>query len=135
KLGVYAQAGFPNYPVANAQGYPERVDVSRRIAFVFGAYPDYCDTGKPYLDGENVPAVAGASKETFVPNERYCRVSGAGGGAGNPPFDASQGVHAGDDVILTAMGPGAELFRGHIDNTRVFRVMVTALGLASGAGK
>ena len=28
------------------------------------------------------------------------------------------------------MGPGAELFRGRIDNTRVFKVMATALGLA-----
>jgi alkaline phosphatase len=35
-------------------------------------------------------------------------------------------------VVLTAMGPGAELFHGRIDNTRVFRGMVSALGLASG---
>jgi alkaline phosphatase len=34
-------------------------------------------------------------------------------------------------VVLTAMGPGAELFRGRIDNTRVFRVIATALGLGS----
>ena len=27
------------------------------------------------------------------------------------------------------MGPGAEQFRGRIDNTRVFRAMATALGL------
>ena len=42
------------------------------------------------------------------------------------------GVHAADDVILTAMGPGAEQFRGRIENTRVFRVMATALGLGNG---
>ena len=40
------------------------------------------------------------------------------------------GVHAADDVILTAMGPGAEQFRGRIENTRVFRAIATALGLA-----
>lgn len=28
------------------------------------------------------------------------------------------------------MGPGADAFHGRIDNTRVFGVMVTALGLA-----
>jgi alkaline phosphatase len=132
KLGTYAESGFPNYPAANAQGYPEKVDVSRRLAFVFGATPDYCDLGKPYLEGENVPAVAGASKSTYVANEKYCTAPGAARRTGNLPFDVSQGVHAADDVLLTAMGPGAELFHGRIDNTRVFRFMTTALGLASG---
>jgi alkaline phosphatase len=42
-------------------------------------------------------------------------------------------VHVADDVVLTAMGPGAELFRGRIDNTAVFRIMATALGLAPAA--
>src|SRR5499433_1127702 len=28
KLGVYAEAGFPNYPAPNGQGYPDKVDVS-----------------------------------------------------------------------------------------------------------
>ena len=41
-------------------------------------------------------------------------------------------MHAADDVVLTAMGPGAEQFRGRIDNTRVFRAMATALGLRVG---
>jgi alkaline phosphatase len=38
-------------------------------------------------------------------------------------------VHSGDDVVLTASGPGAEMFHGRIDNTAVFRAMATALGL------
>jgi alkaline phosphatase len=100
---------------------------------VFGAVPDYCDLGHPYLEGENVPAVAGATKETFVANEKYCDVPGAARRTGNLPPEASQGVHSGDDVVLTAMGPGAEQFHGRIDNTRVFRFMATALGLAPGS--
>ena len=132
KLGTYAESKFPNYPAANASGYPEKVDVSRRLAFVFGAFPDYCDLGRPYMDGENVPAVAGATRTTNVANEKYCNVPGSARRSGNLPFEASQGVHAADDVVLTATGPGAELFRGRIDNTRVFRIMTTALGLASG---
>ena len=135
KLGVYAEAGFPNYPAPNADGYPDKVDVSRRLAFVFGAFPDYCDTGHPYLEGENVPATAGATKEIFVANEKYCSVPGAARRTGNLPLEASQGVHSGDDVILTATGPGAELFHGRIDNTRVFRIMATALGLAPGSSQ
>ena len=129
KLGVYQNSTLPNYPAPNADGYPERVDVSRRLAFVFGAFPDYCDTGHPYLDGENVPAVSGPNRD-FVANEKYCNVPGAARRTGNLPFNVNSGVHSADDVVLTASGPGAELFHGRIDNTRVFRIMATALGLA-----
>jgi alkaline phosphatase len=41
QLGIYADAKFPNYPAPDKDGYPERVDVSRRIAMSFGAYPDH----------------------------------------------------------------------------------------------
>ena len=131
KMGTYAEGGFPNYPPANADGYPDKVDVSRRLAFVFGAFPDYCDLGRPYLDGENVPAVPGATANTNVANEKYCNVPGSARRTGNLPFAANAGVHSAEDVVLTAMGPGAEMFHGRIDNTRVFRIMATALGLAS----
>jgi len=134
RLGTYAESKFSNYPPANSDGYPDKVDVSRRLAFVFGSYPDFCDTGRPYLDGENVPAVPGTEKGTYVANEQYC-VPGAIRRTGNLPFGLNQGVHSADDVVLTAMGPGAELFRGRIDNTRVFRVMTTALGLAPQASQ
>ena len=50
---------------------------------------------------------------------------------GNLPREANNGVHAADDVVLTAIGPGAEQFHGRIDNTRVFRYMTTALGLGA----
>ena len=130
RLGVYNLSQFPNYPAPNADGYPDRVDVSRRLAFVFSAYPDFCDSGKPYLEGENVPAVEGATKGTYVANEKNCAAPGAVRRTGNLPFNMNSGVHTADDVILTAMGPGAEQFRGRIENTRVFRVIATALGLA-----
>jgi alkaline phosphatase len=129
KLGLYQNSLVPNYPAPNAAGYPDKVDVSRRLAFVFGAFPDYCDTGHPYLDGENVPAVRGPNPD-FLANEKYC-VPGAARRTGNLPFDANSGVHAADDVVLTASGPGADMFHGRIDNTRVFRVMATALGLGA----
>jgi alkaline phosphatase len=43
--------------------------VPRRLAFVFGAFPDYCDTGHPHLEGENMPAVPGPAHHTFVANK------------------------------------------------------------------
>ncbi|TBW37367.1 alkaline phosphatase [Siculibacillus lacustris] len=129
KLGTYADAKVPVYDV-DAEGYPKSVDVSKRIAVAFGSSPDTCFNSKPYLEGENVPAVAGATKDTYVENPKNCERPGAVHITGNLPFDANQAVHAGDDVVLTAMGPGSEVFHGRLDNTRVFRAMATALGLA-----
>jgi alkaline phosphatase len=129
KLGVYADAKFPNYPAPNAQGYPESVDVSRRIAIQFGTQPDNCFNAKPYLDGENVPAVAGPTPNTYVANEKNCTRPGAVRLVGNLPFDSNTEVHSGDDVVLTAIGPGSEMFHGHMPNVAVFKVIATALGL------
>jgi len=134
RLQTLAQAGYPNYPAADADGYPEQVDVPRRLAMVFAAYPDYCDPGKPYLAGENQPTAPAAStegeKQPAVANEEYCK-PGAARKVGNLPFTARSGVHAADDVVLTASGPGADVFRGRVDNTFVFRAMARALGLGS----
>jgi alkaline phosphatase len=130
RLGTYNLSKFPNYPAPNADGYPDKIDVSRRLAFVFSAYPDSCDNGRPYLDGENVPAVEGETKGAYVANEKNCALPGAVRRIGNLPFNINSGVHAADDVVLTATGPGAEQFHGRIDNTRVFRAITTALGLA-----
>lgn len=131
KLGVYNSAGFPNYPAADAAGYPPSVDVSRRIAFVFSAFPDFCDAGKPHLANVHQPTVPDASRTGYVINEKNCQPPGALRRTGNLPLAARGGVHSGEDVILTATGPGAEGFRGRIDNTRVFRVLATALGLGT----
>lgn len=154
RLQTYADAGFPNYPPADNEGFPEKVDVSRRLAMVFAAYPDYCDPGRPYMEGENEPTVAAPPSEgtavvtgtgapppaapsagtdgvkpKSIANETYCK-PGAARKVGNLPFTARTGVHAADDVVLTAMGPGSDVLHGRIDNTFVFRAMARALGLA-----
>ena len=129
KLGIYEDAGFPNYPAPDKDGYPATVDVSRRLAFVLGASPDTCETGKPFLTGENVPTQASADGKTRVANEANCTGPLVNRRVGNLPFEASSGIHAGDDVLLTAMGPGSEQFKGHLENTAVFRAIATALGL------
>ena len=135
KLQLYEKSKFPNYGKPDAEGYPPSVEVSRRLAVVFAAFPDHCDAGKPYVAGENVPAgPAGPDDKKAVPNEANCQVPGAMRRYGNLPFTADRGIHSGDDVVLTAMGPGAEQFHGRIDNTRVFRAMAVALGLG-GTGK
>jgi alkaline phosphatase len=133
KVGVYEGAGFPNYPAPDAEGYPPSVDVTRRLRMVFGTYPDHYDTFRPYLDGENVPAVK-TKDGAVVANEKYKDVPGAVLRVGNLPNTgrraATQAVHTADDVILTATGPGAERVRGQMENTALFRIMADALALA-----
>lgn len=128
KLMVYEKAGVPNYPPADAEGYPPSVDVSRRLAMVFAAYPDLCETGKPSLGGERQPTVLGPDGKTYLANPETCEPT-ATRRAGLLPFTAGSGVHSGEDAILTAMGPGSEAFHGHMPNTRVFQVIASALGL------
>jgi len=129
RLQIYANSKFPNYGPPDAEGFPPSVDVSRRLAVVFAAFPDHCDAGKPYLEGENMPANSTPDTKIATVNEANCAVPGSARRTGNLPFTADRGIHAADDVVLTAMGPGAEQFRGRIDNTRVFRAMAIALGL------
>ncbi len=133
KIGIYAEAGFPNYPAPDAEGYPNKVDVSRRLRLTFGAYPDHYDTFRPFMDGEFVPTIRNADG-VMVANEKYKGVPGAVWREGNLPnkgaSGSNSGVHSGDDVVLTAMGPGAEKVHGQMENTEVFRIMAEALALA-----
>lgn len=140
RLQTYASAGFPDYPAPDEAGYPPRVDVERRLAMVFAAYPDHCDAGRPHLGGENVPTIAAGAagaragdrrgeKAAAAETPTYC-APGEARKIGNLPITARSGVHAADDVLLTADGPGADAFRGRVDNTYVFRAIARALGLA-----
>jgi alkaline phosphatase len=131
RVRVYERAGFPNYPAADAEGYPARVDVSRRLALFSASLPDHYETFRPKLDNPNEPTVAGKDAGTYVANDRYKNVPGAVLRFGNLPAMINADVHSGEDVVLTASGPGSERVRGQMDNTEIFRVMVEALGLGA----
>jgi alkaline phosphatase len=133
RVRVYGQAGFPNYPAPDAQGYPPRVDVSRRLAMFSASLPDHYETFRPKLDKPNDPTAAGKEPGTFVANEQYKSLPGAVLRFGNLPAMINASVHSGEDVILTATGPGSDRVRGQIDNTEVFRIIAEALGLGHGA--
>ena len=129
RVGVYDKAGFPNYHEADHEGYPPHVDVSRRLAIFSASSPDYYETFRPKLDDPNDPTVTGSTPGTFEANERYRAMPGAMLRLGNLPKYLNASVHSGEDVILTASGPGSERVRGQLDNTEVFRIMAEALGL------
>ncbi|MEH2494355.1 alkaline phosphatase [Bradyrhizobium sp. AZCC 1678] len=131
RVGTYDKAGFPNYPAPDAEGYPSRVDVSRRLAIFSASLPDHYETFRPKLDNPNEPSVKGDAPGTFKINEKYKDVPGAVLRLGNLPAMMGASVHSGEDVILTATGPGSDRVHGSMDNTDVFRIMADALGLAA----
>jgi len=131
KVGIYADAGYPNYPKADVRGYPSQIDVTKRLAFFYGNYPDHYETLHPKLDGTFVPAVKGADGK-YVANPKYIQLQeDAIHMGGNLPAHQESGVHTADDAVLNAMGPGSEKFKGFMDNTEVFKVMVQTLGLGA----
>ncbi|MGM4991065.1 alkaline phosphatase [Tardiphaga sp. 841_E9_N1_2] len=131
RLGVYEKAGFPNYPAPDAEGYPSRIDVSRRLAIMSASLPDHYETLRPKLDNPNDPTEKGDEPGTFKANEKYKNAPGSMLRLGNLPAMMGASVHSGEDVILTATGPGSDRVKGSMDNTEVFRVMADALGLAA----
>ncbi|MBU3577999.1 alkaline phosphatase [Polynucleobacter sp. UK-Kesae-W10] len=131
KVGIYAEAGYPNYPKADMRGYPNKVDVSKRLAFFYGNYPDHYETLHPKLDGTFVPAIKDASS-SYIANPKYHQIQeDAIHVGGNLPVHQDSGVHTADDAVLNAQGPGSEKFKGFMDNTEVFKIMVESLGLGS----
>jgi alkaline phosphatase len=128
KVGTYDKAGFPNYKDENGDGYPDRVDVTKRLAMFANNFPDYYETFRPKLDGPFVPAVQDENKH-YIANAAYKDVPGAVLRAGNLPKDGDTGVHAVDDIVLQAQGPGAEAFKGYMEQSDVYRVLADVFAL------
>jgi alkaline phosphatase len=135
RIHTYAEAGFPDYPAPDRDGYPARPDARRRLALLFSDGPDRWDNGGPYLDGPAEPTVAAPDRKGSVPNPAEQKRPGAVLVQGNLPSSAEGGVHTVDDVVLDATGPGSERVHGYLDNTEVFRVMAEALGLGQPAAR
>eukprot|EP00172_Hildenbrandia_rubra_P001815 Plantae.Rhodophyta-Hildenbrandia_rubra.ctg24246.p1 GENE.Plantae.Rhodophyta-Hildenbrandia_rubra.ctg24246~~Plantae.Rhodophyta-Hildenbrandia_rubra.ctg24246.p1 ORF type:complete len:170 (+),score=28.45 Plantae.Rhodophyta-Hildenbrandia_rubra.ctg24246:320-829(+) len=49
--------------------------------------------------------------------------------SGNLPPSSSAGVHTMQDVGIFASGPGSDMVRGMMDNTNIFHIMASALGV------
>lgn len=130
KVGTYAQAGFPNYVDADGDGYPDSVDVSRRLFLAANNGPDRYETFRPKLDGPFVPAIR-TEDGKYVANEAYKDVPGAVFVQGNIPTSGDTGVHSIDDVVLQATGPGSEKFKGYMEQSDVYRVIAEALALGA----
>ena len=132
KVGVYDDAGFPNYVDENADGFPDAINPSRRLAIFSSNFPDYYETWSPKLDGPFVPAIQN-DKGEYVANEAYKDLPGAVLRVGNLPRENDTGVHAVDDIVLQATGPGAGAFKGYMEQSDVYRVLADAMALGAPA--
>lgn len=130
KVGTYAEAGFPNYEDKDGDGYPDKVDVSRRLFLNANNGPDHYETFRPKLDGPFAPSVQNEKKE-YIANEQYKDVPGAVFVQGIIPKSADSGVHAVDDIVLQAEGPGAEGFRGYMEQSDVYKGLAEAFALGA----
>lgn len=130
KVGTYAEAGFPNYEDKDGDGYPDKVDVSRRLFLNANNGPDHYETFRPKLDGPFAPSVQNEKKE-YIANEQYKDVPGAVFVSGIIPKSADSGVHAVDDIVLQAEGPGAEGFRGYMEQSDVYKGLAEAFALGA----
>ena len=130
KVGIYAEAGYPAYKDENGDGYPDDVNVSKRLAVFIGNSPDYYETYRPKMDGPFVPSVKD-EKGHYIANAAYKDVPGAQLRIGNLPRTESTGVHSIDDLVVGARGPHADAFRGFMNSTEVFRIMSEALALGN----
>ncbi len=130
KVGTYAAAGFPNYTDENGDGYPDKINVTRRLFLAATNGPDHYETFRPKLDGPFVPAIQNEKKE-YVANEAYKDVPGAVFVQGNIPKEGDSGVHAVDDVVLQSTGPGSEGFKGYMEQSDVYRVLADSMALGT----
>jgi alkaline phosphatase len=128
KVGTYDKAGFPNYEDKDGDGYPDSIGVSRHLAMFANNGPDHYETFQPKLDGPFEPAVKNQDG-SYVANEKYKDVPGAVFVEGNLPRDEDTGVHAVDDVVLQAAGPGADEFRGYMEESDVYKVLADTFAL------
>jgi alkaline phosphatase len=119
---IYAASAFPTFADRDGDGFPDEPNPSVTLAVQFANHPDYNETYK-FKPEPTVPAIMADGKAIANP-----KLQGEFRPGNIPAADPSE-VHAADDIILTAHGPGAEYFSGVMDNTEVFFAMVRALGL------
>ena len=126
---TYADSKWPTFEDADGDGFPDNPDPAVTLAVQFANHPD-CNIDYRFKDVPIPPAIMGkdgkAIANPLTKGEFY---------AGNIPAKADQEVHAADDVILTAQGPGADYFKGTMDNTEVFFGIVRALGIDGNKNK
>ena len=125
-VGVYEQAGFPQYRFA-ADGYPVTTNIDGRVLIGYGAnadrHEDWRSNAKPLPDSGH-PFVKREPLASYPASPLARDADGHFLVTGQVPGNSA--VHTGSDVPLSAFGPGSWSFAGVIDNTDVFFMLAQA---------
>jgi len=119
-VGVYEKAGFPKYKIAS-DGYPSTTDIDYRLLVGYGGnsdrHEDWRTNTLPMQDPQQ-PFIKVTPLSAY-PNDPVMRdAEGKFMITGQVP--GNSGVHTATDIPISAMGPGAWVFTGVLDNTDVF---------------
>lgn len=144
---VYADSVFPTFEDADKDGFPDNPDPDVTLAVQYANHPEYYENYR-FMKTPTPPALAVAETveeaKTIGDKTEYHQAVKASSKANparirpgapaelvpaNTPKDDPQEVHAADDILLNAGGPGSEYFRGNMDNTEVFFGILRALGI------
>ncbi|HMY38117.1 MAG TPA: alkaline phosphatase [Marinagarivorans sp.] len=130
-VGVYDAAGFPKYTKA-ADGYPVSTDPDYKMLIGYASnvdrYEDWRTNAQPLRDSQQ-PFNNTAPLNTY-PTDPLSRDAATGFLiTGQIPLSSAVAAHTGGDIPLSALGRGANLFGGVMDNTDVFfSIMQAAIG-------
>ncbi|MBI2799226.1 MAG: alkaline phosphatase [Gammaproteobacteria bacterium] len=135
-VGTYELARFPSYTIAG-DGYPQSTDPDFKMLIGYGANADrredWLTNPKPLRDGQQ-PGNAVVPLNTY-PNLPINR-DVAGGFMVTGQIEDAVAAHTANDIPLSAMGRGASLLNGTLDNTDVFfKMMQAAVGGTRTAGE
>src|SRR5262245_30630807 len=108
-VGTYEQAGFPRYPISEADGYPSNTDPDFRMLIGYAAnadrFEDWRTNPRPLRDSQQ-PGNAAAPLSTY-PNDPLQRDT-TGNWLVTGQIADVVAAHTGNDVPLSACGPGAD---------------------------
>ncbi len=129
-VGTFNDATFPTYQDLNADGYPDDSDPSIKIVIDDGGRPTYT---QDYLTN-SIPQNPSGSNAAFpnpardpngifltgnMPTRNITGATLSASSANKTNGNTGVAPHSGDDVPLSASGPGSDLFAGLYDNTDV----------------
>ena len=142
-IGTFNDATFPTYADGNKDGYPDDPDPAIKLIIEDGGRPTYSTTfltnyqplkpvGTRKTDeGKSIeqPAVPNAVRQPegllMTGNMPTRNVKG---GANKTGGAIDIAPHAGDDVLVSAQGAGADNFSGYYENTSINTRLGRALG-------
>jgi alkaline phosphatase len=130
-IGTFNDSTFPTYVDANKDGFPDDPDATVKLVLDDGGRPtysqDYLTNAIPLNPSGVTAAVPNPNRDPQgllltgnMPTRNVSPISKDEGNVGVAP-------HAGDDVVLSASGPGSNLFGGTFENSDTLERLAAAL--------